>query len=91
MDFVMVSRRLLGTLKGVASKTTGSALKPVRGLGDEAYWGKMDPSHGMLHIVIGTNFLTVETWGKAPDAGTLDRTMEIAALVVKRFKEQYKG
>jgi hypothetical protein len=84
-------KQMLGTLKGVASKTTGSALKPVAGVGDEAYWGQTDPSHGMLHIVIGTSFLTVETWGKGPGAGTLDRTKEIATVVVKRFKEQYKG
>jgi len=82
-------KQMLQTLKGVASKTTGSALKPVQGIGDEAYWGQVDPSHGMLHIVIGTSFLTVETWGKAEGAGTLDRTKEIATLVVKRFKEQY--
>jgi len=84
-------QQMLNTLKGVASNTTGSALKPVAGIGDQAYWGQTDPSHGLLHVVIGTNFLTVETWGKADGAGSLDRTKEIAAVVIKRFKERYPG
>ena len=84
-------KQMLKSLKGVASNTTGTALKPVTGIGDEAYWGQTDPSHGMLHIVIGTSFLTVETWGKADGAGSLDRTKEIAAIVIKRFKERYPG
>jgi hypothetical protein len=82
-------KQMLTTLKGVASNTTGTALKPVAGIGDEAYWGQTDPSHGMLHVVIGTSFLTVETWGKADGAGSLDRTKEIASVVIKRFKERY--
>jgi hypothetical protein len=45
----------------------------------------------MLYIVMGTSFVTVETWGRGAGAGTLDRTKGIAELVVKRFKQRYPG
>jgi len=84
-------KQMMETLKSVAAKANGSALKAVQGLGDEAYWGQSDPNHGTMHIVVGTSLLTIATWGKAPDAGTLDPTKGIATLVVKRFKERYPG
>jgi hypothetical protein len=84
-------KQMLGSLKGSASSKPETALKPVSGLGDEAYWGQVEPSHGMLYIVMGTSFLTVEAWGRGAGAGTLDRTKGIAELVVKRFKQRYPG
>jgi hypothetical protein len=80
---------MLKALKGVATKTTAQSLQPVAGIGDEAYWGQIGPTNGSLHVVIGTDFLTVQTWGKAPGAGTLAKTKEVAAIVVKRYKEKY--
>ena len=80
---------MLKALKGVATQTTAQSLQPVSGIGDEAYWGQIGPTNGSLHVVIGTDFLTVHTWGKAPGAGTLEKTKEVAAIVVKRYKEKY--
>jgi hypothetical protein len=45
-------------------------------------------AHGMLQVFIGTDFLKVQTWGKAAGAGTLEKTKELATTVVKRFKER---
>lgn len=80
---------MLKTLKGVVTQTTTQSLQPVAGIGDEAYWGQVGPTNGSLHVVIGTDFLTVQTWGKAPGAGTLEKTKEVATIVVNRFKERY--
>ena len=82
-------KQMLATLGITAKRTTSVGLKPVTGIGDEAYWGQIDPAHGMLHIVVGKSLLTVETWGRGTGAGTLGPTKEIATLVVKRFKERY--
>ena len=82
-------KELISSLKGVVSQTTSNAAKPVSGIGDEAYWGQIGPTNGSLHVVVGTDFLTVQTWGKAPGAGTLEKTKEVATIVVNRFKERY--
>jgi hypothetical protein len=79
----------LKALKGVAKGQTSQALKPVSGLGDEAYWGQISPTNGQFHVIIGTTMLGINTYGKGPGAGTMEKTRPIADLVVKRFKERY--
>jgi hypothetical protein len=81
----------LKTLKGVVTNTTSQALKPVSGLGDEAYWGQIGPTNGQFHVVIATTMVSIQTWGKAPGAGTMEKTRPIADLVIKRYKERYAG
>jgi len=79
----------LKALKGVAKDQTSQALKPVSGLGDEAYWGQISPTNGQFHVIVGTTMLGINTYGKGPGAGTMEKTRPIADLVVKRFKERY--
>ena len=71
-----------------ALKRVGS-LKPVSGLGNEAYWGQVGPTNGQFHVVMGTTMVSIQTWGEAPGAGTTEKTRPIADLVVKRYKERY--
>jgi hypothetical protein len=73
-----------------ALKKAGN-LKPISGLGDEAYWGQSSPGSANIHIVIGMTIVTVESYGKSAGAGTLERTRPIAELVAKRYKERYKA
>jgi hypothetical protein len=79
----------LNALKGVAKSQTTQALKPVSGLGDEAYWGQIDPTNGQFHVIVGTTMVSIQTWGKGPGAGTMDKTRPIADVVIKRYKERY--
>ena len=79
----------LKMLKGVAKDQTSQALKPVSGLGDEAYWGQISPTNGQFHVVVGTTMISIRTNGKGPGAGTMEKTRPIADLVIKRYKERY--
>ena len=79
----------LNALKGVATSQTSQPLKPVSGLGDEAYWGQISPTNGQFHVVIATTMISIQTWGEAPGAGTMEKTRPIADLVIKRYKERY--
>jgi hypothetical protein len=75
----------LKTLMGTAKETSGDAMKPVPGLGDQAHWGQIGPTSGMLHVIKGTDVLSIRTYGKGPGAGTLDKTKELMAIVYPRF------
>jgi len=75
----------LKNLKGVATRTTGTPMEPVEGFGDQAHWGQMGPTSGMLHVIEGTDVLAVRTYGKGPGAGTLAKTRELMAIVYPRF------
>jgi hypothetical protein len=79
-------KMMVAALKKVAGGTTGKPPTTVPGLGDEAFWGQIGPSNGQLHIRLGTDFLTVQTWGKGSGAGTLPKTLELARVIVERFR-----
>ena len=80
-------RMMVAALKRVAGTTTGKPPAAVPGLGDEAFWGQIGPSNGQVHVVIGSDFLTVQTWGKGSGAGTLPKTLELARVIVERFRK----
>jgi hypothetical protein len=65
-------------------------LKPVSGLGDEAYWGQVSPTKGQYHVIIGLTMVSIQTYGKAPGAGTPEKTRPIADAVIARYKERYQ-
>jgi len=75
----------LKTLKGVATQTTATAPKPVSGLGDEAYWAPIDPASGMLHVRVGTDMVWIHTYGKAPGAGSLEKTRALMEKALEQF------
>jgi hypothetical protein len=79
----------LKALKGVVKNETSSALKPVSGLGDEAYWGQISPTNGQFHVVVGLTLVNIQTFGRAPGAGTMEKTRPIADIVVQRYKAKY--
>jgi hypothetical protein len=81
----------LKLLKGVVKKETPSSLKPVSGLGDEAYWGQIGPTNGQFHVVVGLTMVNIQTFGKAPGAGTMEKTRPIADVVVARYKAIHGG
>lgn len=75
----------LKTLLGTAQQTSGSAMQPVAGYGDQAHWGQINESSGMLHVIKGSDVLLIRTYGKGPGAGTLEKTKELMAIVYPRF------
>jgi hypothetical protein len=64
-------------------------LKPVSGLGEEAYWGQVSPTKGQFHVIVGTTMVSIQTYGKADGAGTMDKTRPIADQVIQRYKQRY--
>jgi hypothetical protein len=78
-------KMMVDALKKVSG--AGKSPAPVPGLGDEAFWGQIGPTNGQVHIVLGTDFLTVQTWGKGSGAGTQSRTVELARVIVERFRK----
>ena len=80
----------LKMLGATVKQTTSSALKPVTGLGDKAWWGPINPTNGILHIVKGTDVLTVQTYGKGPGAGSLEKTRAIAEKVFGQYQRVRK-
>ena len=79
----------LKALKGVVKGETSAALKSVSGLGDEAYWGQVGPTNGQFHVVVGLTLVNIQTFGRAPGAGTMEKTRPIADVVVARYKAMY--
>ena len=74
------------TLKGVVKQTTKSDAKPISGLGDEAWWGPIDASNGILTVVKGTDVIWVQSYGsKAPGAGSLEKTRALAEKVLANY------
>ena len=80
-------QQYLKLLLGTAKTTSGSAMKPVAGLGDQAHWGQINETSGMLHVIKGTDVLLIRTYGKGPGAGTLAKTQEVMAIVYPRFMQ----
>ena len=80
-------KMMVDALKKVSGAGSGKSPAAVPGLGDEAFWGQIGPRNGQVHIVLGTDFLTVQTWGKGSGAGTLPRTVELARVILERFRK----
>jgi|SRR5688500_8024284 hypothetical protein len=76
----------LKTLGVVVKQTTGApALTPVPGLGDRAWWGPINPTSGILHVVKGTDIVWLQTHGKGKDAGTLPKTQQMMEKALARY------
>ena len=82
----MYLKALGATVKG----TTSKALQPVNGIGERAWWGPVCETNGMLHIVRGTDVLWVQTYGKTPGAGSLEKTRAIADKVFTQYQKVRK-
>jgi hypothetical protein len=82
----MYLKALGATVKG----TTSKALQPVNGIGERAWWGPVSETNGMLHIVRGTDVLWVQTYGKTPGAGSLEKTRAIADKVFTQYQKVRK-
>ena len=76
----------LKTLGAVVKETTGApALTPVPDLGDRAWWGPINPTNGILHVVKGTDIVWLQTHGKGQDAGTLEKTRLMMEAALSRY------
>ena len=80
----------LKALGATVKSTTSSTLKPVSGIGERAWWGAVNPTNGMLHIVRGTDVIWVQTHGKGPGAGSLEKTRAIAEKVFAQYQRVRK-
>ena len=76
----------LKALGATVKQTTSSALKPASGIGDQAWWGPVDATNGLFHVVSGTDVLYVQTYGKGPGAGSLEKTRAIMEKVFAQYK-----
>ena len=76
----------LKALGATVKQTTSSTLKPVSGIGDGAWWGPVDATNGMFHVVSGTDVLWVQTYGKGPGAGSLEKTRAVMEKVFAQYK-----
>ena len=78
--------RYLKTLGAVVQRTTGApTMTPVPGLGDRAWWGPVNPTNGILHVVKGTDIVWLQTHGKGIGAGTLDKTKLLMQATLSRY------
>lgn len=76
----------LKTLGAVVKQTTGApTLVPVTGLGDRAWWGPVNPTNGILHVVKGTDIIWLQTHGTGQDAGTLGKTRAMMEIALTRY------
>jgi hypothetical protein len=69
-------------LKGVVQQTTQNAAKPVPGVGDQAWWGPISATNGILTAAVGTDVLSAQTYGDAPGAGSLAKTQEVMMMLI---------
>ena len=76
----------LKALGATVKSTTSSNLKPMSGIGDRAWWGPVSETNGMFHVVSGTDVLWVQTYGKAPGAGSLEKTRAVMEKVFAQYK-----
>lgn len=85
-------KQYLESLKGVVQGTTQSNLKPVAGLGAEAWWGPISPTNGILHVVKGTDVVWVQSYGTdAPGAGSLEKTRALMQRVLASYPKLPKS
>lgn len=76
----------LETVGAAVQRTTSPpTLTPVPGLGDRAWWGPIDPTNGILHVVKGNDIVWLQTHGKAKDAGTLGKTRLLMQAALSRY------
>jgi hypothetical protein len=68
----------LTALGATPRRNKASTMAAVSGIGDRAWWGPVNPTNGILHIVRGTDVFWVQTYGKASGAGSLEKTRAIA-------------
>ncbi len=80
----------LKALGATVKQTTSSTLKPVTGIGERAWWGPVNPTSGILHVVKGTDVIWVQTHGKGPGAGSLEKTKAIADKVFAQYERVRK-
>jgi hypothetical protein len=81
-DLQMYLKALGATVK----QTTASALQPVSGIGDGAWWGPVNATSGIFHVVDGTDVLWVQTYGKSAGAGSLEKTRAVMDKVFAHYK-----
>lgn len=74
-DDLQLFLKMLGAV--AEGNTTTNSLQPVKGIGDQAWWGQLNPTNGNLHIIRGTDVLTIQTYGKA-GGGNLEKTRALA-------------
>ena len=78
------------TLKGVVKQTTASDAKAISGIGDEAWWGPINPTSGILSVRLGTDLVWVKTYGKETGAGSLEKTRAVTEKLLASYKTARK-
>ncbi len=80
----------LTALGATPRRNKASTMTVVSGIGERAWWGPVSETNGMLHIVRGTDVLWVQTYGKTPGAGSLEKTRAIADKVFTQYQKVRK-
>jgi len=82
-------KTMMDGLRKVAASTTGGKTQDLSVAGHQAFWGQISATSGSLQVVVGTDVLSLRTYGSGKGAGTLAKTKEIADIVLPRFKQKY--
>ncbi len=80
----------LKALGATVKQTTASTLRPVTGIGERAWWGPVNATNGMFHVVRGTDVVWVQFYGQGPGAGSLEKTRAIAEKVYAQYQRVRK-
>ena len=75
-------RDYLKLFKGAASN---SGPRAVPGLGDQTLWTPVNATNGMLQVARGSDLIAVQTYGKAPGAGTLEKSRPVMERVLAKL------
>jgi hypothetical protein len=86
-DGVKMYLQALGT---TVKQTTANSLKPVSGIGERAWWGPINPTSGILHVVRGNDVFWVQTHGKGAGAGSLETTRAITEKAFAAYEKARK-
>ena len=70
----------LKNLRGVVQQTTATAATRVPGLGDEAWWGAINPANGILTVIKGTDVLWVQVYQRGATSGIPEKAKAVAEL-----------
>ena len=80
----------LTMLGATPRRNKASTMTAVSGIGDRAWWGPVNPTNGILHVVRGNDVFWVQTFGKASGAGSLEKTRAIADKAFAQYQKARK-
>jgi hypothetical protein len=73
--------------EGETAESGETGARPVRGVGDEAFWSGT-PVAGALYVLRGDTFVRVSVGGIADERQRIERSREVAAAILPRLPKR---